>query len=153
MYSIFVMPHRLCSSHATLLVYCSQFLSASNGVITHPRGNDYPPKVVLPSFGLSWYKYNGSFWAYRGASEQQSASRLLETAHEWLRDLKVNHPDYQFFSSNGAYRRWCSWEIACWACLFMRRASKHPYYWMQRLAGHAYNTGFSILFVFRGRRT
>ncbi|MQL97120.1 hypothetical protein Taro_029804 [Colocasia esculenta] len=61
------------------------------------------PKISLPTFGLASYKLKGSMWSSNAGSER--ANSLLQVADTWLRGLHVTHPDYQFFSSHGSYRR------------------------------------------------
>ncbi|GAB2294301.1 hypothetical protein Dimus_028511 [Dionaea muscipula] len=63
------------------------------------NGLDKPPKMLLPIFGLASYKFNVSIWDQGGGVESQKANCLLRAADEWLRLLKVSHPDYRFFVS------------------------------------------------------
>lgn len=58
---------------------------------------DGVPKMSLPVFGLALYKFKGSLWTPRGGFERQLAA-LLQEADNWLRLVKVNHPDFLFFS-------------------------------------------------------
>ncbi|KAF5734531.1 hypothetical protein HS088_TW15G00023 [Tripterygium wilfordii] len=62
------------------------------------------PKINLPSFGMASYKFKGSSWKENGANELQLANSLLQAAENWLKLLQVNHPDFQFFASNGYHR-------------------------------------------------
>ncbi|XP_008792833.1 uncharacterized protein LOC103709317 [Phoenix dactylifera] len=74
-------------------------------VITYSHGVDGVPKICLTAFGLSSYKFKPSTWTSSGGCESQLASSLLQAADSWLRLLDVNHPDYLFFASHGAFRR------------------------------------------------
>lgn len=56
-------------------------------------------KLPLPVFGLASYKFKGSVWASNGQHELQIANSLLQAADNWLRLLRVDHPDYSFFVS------------------------------------------------------
>ncbi|PKA58388.1 hypothetical protein AXF42_Ash013894 [Apostasia shenzhenica] len=59
-----------------------------------------PAKLSLPIFGLASYKFKGSIWINNELDEQQLASSLLEAAENWLKPLKVDHPDFRFFLSH-----------------------------------------------------
>lgn len=64
-------------------------------------------KLTLPVFGLASYKFRGSIWTSNGLHERQLSSSLLQAADNWLRLLRVDHPDYSFFVSHySAFRRW-----------------------------------------------
>ncbi|KAF8399076.1 hypothetical protein HHK36_014942 [Tetracentron sinense] len=62
------------------------------------------PKISLPVFGMASYKFKGSMWTPNVGCEGERANSLLQAADNWLRLLKVNHPDFQFFASHGT---WC----------------------------------------------
>lgn len=61
------------------------------------------PKISLPVFGLSSYKFRGPTWTSNGSSEWQQAHSLLQSAEKWLRLHCVKHPDFQFFLSHSSY--------------------------------------------------
>lgn len=63
------------------------------------------PKISLPVFGLSSYKFRGPTWNSNGSSERQQAHSLLQSAEKWLSLLCVEHPDFQFFLSRSSYYR------------------------------------------------
>eukprot|EP01018_Ginkgo_biloba_P028234 Gb_34819 [translate_table: standard] len=63
------------------------------------------PKIALPVFGLASYKFRGAIWTSNASCEKQQAHSLLQSADKWLRVLRVEHPDFQFFLSHGSYRR------------------------------------------------
>ncbi|KAK6921216.1 Protein of unknown function DUF789 [Dillenia turbinata] len=62
-------------------------------------------KFTLHVFGMATYKFKGSMWAQNGSDEQKQANTLMQAADSWLRLLKVDHPDFQFFASHGTYYR------------------------------------------------
>ncbi|MFS8032821.1 hypothetical protein Hanom_Chr17g01562171 [Helianthus anomalus] len=64
-------------------------------VVSYPNGTDGSPVVSLPAFGLASYKFKPQLWVH---NEPQLASDLLQSADSWLAMLRVNHPDYLFFS-------------------------------------------------------
>uniref|UniRef100_A0A2P2L429 Uncharacterized protein MANES_03G200700 n=1 Tax=Rhizophora mucronata TaxID=61149 RepID=A0A2P2L429_RHIMU len=79
----------------------------------HPRASgarevcsvDLTLKLPLPTFGLASYKFKLPFWIPSGAYESQKVNSLLHAADNWLRRLKVNHPDFGFFvSHNSSWR-------------------------------------------------
>ncbi|MBA0655433.1 hypothetical protein Goklo_007921 [Gossypium klotzschianum] len=55
------------------------------------------PKMLLPVFGLAWYKFKASLWTPNGTSGCHLANHLFQAADSWLRLLEVNHPDFTFF--------------------------------------------------------
>lgn len=63
------------------------------------------PKISLPVFGLSSYKFRGPTWTSNGSNERQQAHSLLQLAEKWLRLHCVEHPDFQFFLSRSSYHR------------------------------------------------
>lgn len=63
------------------------------------------PKISLPVFGLSSYKFRGPTWTSNGSSERQQAHSLLQSAEKWLRSHCVEHPDFEFFVSRSSYHR------------------------------------------------
>ncbi|ONK81771.1 uncharacterized protein A4U43_C01F32710 [Asparagus officinalis] len=79
--------------------------TASGPTVTYPQGVDGVPKISLPSFGLASYKFKGPLWTPTGGCEKQLASSLLQAADNWLQLHSVDHPDYRFFTSHGAFRR------------------------------------------------
>eukprot|EP01018_Ginkgo_biloba_P021712 Gb_02672 [translate_table: standard] len=58
------------------------------------------PKIALPVFGLASYKFKGTVWTTTGSCERQQADSLLQSADEWLRLHRVEHPDFAFFRSH-----------------------------------------------------
>lgn len=56
--------------------------------------------ITLPPFGLSTYKLQGSLWASAGCVDQQRIIALLSSADSWLKQLRVSHPDFDFFASH-----------------------------------------------------
>ncbi|XP_047152737.1 uncharacterized protein LOC124824352 [Vigna umbellata] len=74
-------------------------------ILVYPNHVDGVPKISLPTFAMASYKLKGSIWTQNGVRESQLANSLLQDADNWLRQLQVNHPDYQFFKSHGTYHR------------------------------------------------
>ncbi|KAF5452299.1 hypothetical protein F2P56_027310 [Juglans regia] len=66
------------------------------------RSADLSVKLSLPIFGLAYYKFKASDWSPEGVYESQKANSLLRAADNWVRLLKVNHPDYSFFLSHNS---------------------------------------------------
>ncbi|GLJ45273.1 hypothetical protein SUGI_0952890 [Cryptomeria japonica] len=56
--------------------------------------------ITLPPFGLSTYKLQGSTWTSAGCVDQQRIISLLSSADSWLKQLRVRHPDFEFFNSH-----------------------------------------------------
>ena len=55
--------------------------------------------VELPAFGLASYKLRGPFWASAKAADKERVTSLVNSADSWIRQLKVRHPDFDFFVS------------------------------------------------------
>ncbi|KAM3735710.1 hypothetical protein ACB098_10G107400 [Castanea mollissima] len=66
---------------------------------------DESSKISLPVFGLASYKLRGSILTPGGTCESQQANSLLQDADNWLRCLRVNLPDFQFFASHNSQWR------------------------------------------------
>lgn len=62
-------------------------------------------KVELPAFGLASYKLRGPFWASAAPEDKTRASSLASSADSWLKHLRVQHPDFDFFASRGTFGR------------------------------------------------
>ncbi|XWS22471.1 hypothetical protein CRYUN_Cryun29cG0037900 [Craigia yunnanensis] len=71
--------------------------SAQAPVVTCPNDMDGVPKMSLPVFGLASYRFKGSLWTPKGASDCHLANNLFQAADHWLRLLQVNQPDFTFF--------------------------------------------------------
>lgn len=69
-------------------------------VVIYPDEIDGIPRISLPVFGLASYKFGGSLWTSSSGTDRQLVESLLQAADNWLRLLKVNHPDYLFFCRN-----------------------------------------------------
>ncbi|KAK3194189.1 hypothetical protein Dsin_025499 [Dipteronia sinensis] len=68
-------------------------------------GIDASSKVSVPVFGLASYKLRKSILNPHGANEWQQAESLWEAADNWLRHLKVDHPDFRFFVNHNSQWR------------------------------------------------
>lgn len=111
-YPIYRIPtgHTLQNLDACFLTFHSlstPFKSKSTEML--PNVRDVPgvdrSKVSLPIFGLASYKLKVSVWNPNEVDECQKANSLLRAADNWLRRLKVNHPDYSFFVSRDTHWR------------------------------------------------
>uniref|UniRef100_A0A0D6R3J1 DUF789 domain-containing protein n=1 Tax=Araucaria cunninghamii TaxID=56994 RepID=A0A0D6R3J1_ARACU len=56
--------------------------------------------IALPPFGLATYKTQGSLWTSAKSADQQRMISLLSSADSWLKQLRVRHPDFEFFVSH-----------------------------------------------------
>ncbi|XP_010547002.1 PREDICTED: uncharacterized protein LOC104818901 [Tarenaya hassleriana] len=58
-------------------------------------------KLPLPTFGLASYKLKVSIWNPPDRTQEcQKLNSLLQAAENWLKRLRVHHPDYRFFISH-----------------------------------------------------
>ncbi|XP_057420325.1 uncharacterized protein LOC130714445 [Lotus japonicus] len=73
--------------------------------IHYSRGRERSSKISLPIFGLAHNKFKISVWDPEGVPECQKANSLSRAAENWLRLLRVNHPDYNFFMTHYTYLR------------------------------------------------
>lgn len=62
-------------------------------------------RLALRAFGLASYKLKGAVWTSQ--PDRRQATSLQNSADEHLKQLDVQHPDYNFFTSNSGHtRRW-----------------------------------------------
>ncbi|KAL1334881.1 hypothetical protein HN51_063833 [Arachis hypogaea] len=73
--------------------------------IHYSRGRDISSKLSLPIFGLAFHKFKVSVWDPEGVSECQKANSLMQSAENWLRRLRIEHPDYNYFITRCTYLR------------------------------------------------
>ncbi|KAK9705174.1 hypothetical protein RND81_07G038500 [Saponaria officinalis] len=78
--------------------------SAQSPVVICPNESDGVPRISLPIYGLSSYKFRVPLWTSTSGKDGQLVNSLLQAADCWLRLLQVNHPDYLFFSRNRCCR-------------------------------------------------
>lgn len=57
-------------------------------------------RTSLPPFGLATYKMQGSLWTSTVSADQQRIFDLYSSADSWLKQLRVRHPDFEFFASH-----------------------------------------------------
>lgn len=62
-------------------------------------------QVSLHSFGLTSYKFRGAIWTSTGAVDRQRFTQLQRSSDNWLKQLNVQHPDFQYFMSDGLSAR------------------------------------------------
>ncbi|CAK8531634.1 unnamed protein product [Lathyrus sativus] len=79
--------------------------SQSLTTINCSKDRDISSKLSLPIFGLAFQKFDVSIWDPEGDFEGQKANSLLRAAHNWIRQLQVCHPDFQYFTTHYAYCR------------------------------------------------
>lgn len=54
--------------------------------------------IYLPPFGLATYKMQGDVWVNPTTSDPAQLYELQNNAYSWLRQLGVQHHDYNFFT-------------------------------------------------------
>lgn len=55
--------------------------------------------IPLPSFGLATYKMQGTLWVSgRAGADYDRVVSLSSVADSWLKQLKVQHHDFNFFN-------------------------------------------------------
>ncbi|XP_010940391.2 uncharacterized protein [Elaeis guineensis] len=54
-------------------------------------------RITLSSFGLATHKVQGSIWTNPECSDHENLSNLQSAAASWLRQLGVQHHDFNFF--------------------------------------------------------
>jgi len=60
-------------------------------------------RLALRAFGLASYKLKGAVWTSQ--PDRRQATSLQNSADEHLKQLDVQHPDYNFFTSNSGHTR------------------------------------------------
>lgn len=55
--------------------------------------------ISVPAFGLATYKMQGNVWVQGGKSgrDQENLTSLLSVADSWLKQLRVQHHDFNYF--------------------------------------------------------
>ena len=54
--------------------------------------------ISLPAFGLATYKMQGSVWVSGNCGrDQERLVSLLSVADSWLKQLRVQHHDFNYF--------------------------------------------------------
>ena len=56
-------------------------------------------QLSLYPFGIALYKFRGSVWTPPGATDRHDVLSLQMSSDNWLRRLRVRHPDYEYFMS------------------------------------------------------
>ncbi|XP_061342957.1 uncharacterized protein LOC133289101 [Gastrolobium bilobum] len=56
--------------------------------------------ISVPPFGLATYKMQGDLWLDQEPYVNERVSYLYSAADSWLKQLNVNHHDFNFFTSN-----------------------------------------------------
>lgn len=55
--------------------------------------------ILLPPFGLATYKMQGNVWVSgKGGRDQERLVSLLSVADSWLKQLRVQHHDFNYFT-------------------------------------------------------
>ncbi|KAJ8510735.1 hypothetical protein OPV22_001169 [Ensete ventricosum] len=66
--------------------------------------------MSLPPFGLATYKLQGSLWTSFESGDNERINSLFSTASSWLKQLKAQHHDFNFFTTHCVSMR-C---LPCW---------------------------------------
>lgn len=79
-------------------------LCCSNGweiiVGHHDSKKKSKSSISLPPFGLATYKMQSDLWLNSDPYDYESISYLYSAAESWLKQLNVDHHDFNFFASN-----------------------------------------------------
>jgi hypothetical protein len=54
--------------------------------------------ISLPPFGLAPYKLQGDLWIKPQTSDRERMMHLYSAAESWLKQLGIQHHDFNFFS-------------------------------------------------------
>lgn len=66
-------------------------------VMQKKSGNN---RVSLSPFGLATYKLQGGLWINPETSDSEVMSSLYGAAYSWLKQLGVEHHDFDFFTTH-----------------------------------------------------
>jgi hypothetical protein len=62
--------------------------------------------ISLPPFGLATYKMQGNVWvSAKCGRDQERLLSLLSVADSWLKQLRVQHHDFNYFTGSAIIRR------------------------------------------------
>lgn len=56
--------------------------------------------VPLSPFGLATYRMQGNLWRNPETSDSEMLSTLHSAAYSWLKQLRVEHHDFDFFATH-----------------------------------------------------
>ncbi|KAM7475241.1 hypothetical protein LguiB_022484 [Lonicera macranthoides] len=59
-------------------------------------------RICLPPFGLAKYKVHGDVWVKEGTDDGERLSGLHNAANSWLKQLNVQHHDFNFFNAHSS---------------------------------------------------
>lgn len=68
-----------------------------SNVMQKKQGGDC---ISLSPFGLATYKLQGGLWMNHGTTDSELMSTLYSAAHSWLKQLGVEHHDFDFFTTH-----------------------------------------------------
>lgn len=55
--------------------------------------------IALPPFGLATYKMQGDVWvSNKNGGDHKRLNALLSVADSWLKQLRVQHHDFNYFT-------------------------------------------------------
>ncbi|KAH7281747.1 hypothetical protein KP509_36G061800 [Ceratopteris richardii] len=91
-------PEKECLS-SCMFKSCSSKIEHAQWLKEHIAWRIKDGMLELPPFGLASYKLQGPFWAAAAPIDEQHALSLLKSADFWIKQLRVQHPDYKFFTS------------------------------------------------------
>eukprot|EP00249_Psilotum_nudum_P021924 c28303_g1_i1 orf=177-1439(+) len=80
-------------------------LPGSIGLEQQISGSGGIHKLALQPFGFASYKFRGPVWNSAGALGCQFITSLQRSAELWLKQLHVQHPDYEYFLSHSRMSR------------------------------------------------
>lgn len=60
--------------------------------------------IPLPPFGLATYKMQGNLWINPETSDHERIISLQRAANSWLKQLRVQHHDFNYFNSHSVVK-------------------------------------------------
>ncbi|KAJ0963959.1 hypothetical protein J5N97_029081 [Dioscorea zingiberensis] len=67
---------------------------------TRTKLNETSDYISLPPFGLATYKMQGNLWMDPETGDHERVIRLFNAADSWLKQLRVRHHDFNYFSTH-----------------------------------------------------
>ncbi|CAK8532374.1 unnamed protein product [Lathyrus sativus] len=79
---------------------CCLISGWENIVGHHDSKKKSKSSISLPPFGLATYKMQSDLWLNSDPYDYESISYLYSAAESWLKQLNIDHHDFNFFGSN-----------------------------------------------------
>lgn len=78
----------------------SKCVSYARGGSSGSNSEEKSTHIALYPFGLATYRRSGNLWTNLESGDDERVVSFYNAADSWLRQLKVVHHDYNFFTTH-----------------------------------------------------